>query len=396
MAQHSVTFPAPPRHGFASDVKARVQAYFDERGLSSKANTEMKVKTAIILGTFWLSFAAILTSGLPVWALWGLCVVMGVAMAGIGFSIAHDAQHGAYSDNPRVNALLGMTFDMLGANGYMWRITHNVIHHTYTNVNGVDEDLEVSPLLRLSPHSAHMGLHRFQQVYALFAYSLATINWALWKDYDYFARHKLGPYEGRKHPRGEVVFMVASKVFFFAWSVALPFAVLPLPWWQVLVGMLTVHVVAGAILGVVFQLAHVVEDTGFPAADAQGLMPDTWMVHQMHTTANFCVGNRLLTWYVGGLNHQVEHHLFPKVCSVHYPAISAIVRETAREHGVPYYANPTFLGAVRSHLKMLGRLGRGEKAPAVAPAPAVEPSLGAGVPALVQQQEAATSVSLVA
>jgi linoleoyl-CoA desaturase len=362
MAIRAVSFPPPNSERFVSEVKEQVDAYFAKNGLSPRANTEMKVKTVVLLTAFFLPYVLMLTLGLPPLAMWGLCVVMGVAMAGIGFSIAHDAQHGAYSDNPRVNALLGMTFDMLGANGYMWRITHNVIHHTYTNVQGIDEDLEVSPLLRLSPHSAHTWLHRFQQYYALPAYSLATINWALWKDYDYFARRKLGPYEGRKHTLGQWLFMVACKVFFIGWSVVLPLMVLPLPWWQVLVGMLTVHVVAGAVLGVVFQLAHVVEETAHPEPNPQGQMPATWMVHQMETTANFCTSNRLLTWYVGGLNHQVEHHLFPKVCSVHYPAISAIVREVALKNGVPYKDNPSFFGAMRSHWRMLGRLGRGERA----------------------------------
>ncbi len=367
MANLLVSFPPPGGERFAADVKAKVQAYFETRNLSQKANAEMKVKTAVILAAFILPYPLILSGLLPVWAMWGLCVVMGFAMAGIGFSIAHDAQHGAYSDDARVNTALGLTFDMLGANGYMWRITHNVIHHTYTNIQPIDEDLEVSPLLRLSPHSEHKAVHRLQPFYALLAFSLATINWALWKDYDYFARRRLGPYENRKHPKAQVVFMVLCKVFFIGWSVVVPMMVLPLPWWQVAVGIVTVHLVAGATLGVVFQLAHVVEQTAHPKPDAGGTMEASWMVHQMHTTANFSTSNRLITWYVGGLNFQVEHHLFPKICSVHYPAISQIVREVARENGVPYHENPTFFGAMRSHWRMLSRLGNGERAPAAAP-----------------------------
>lgn len=377
MANLLVSFPPPSSERFVADVKARVQAYFEERNLSQKANVEMKVKTAVILAAFILPYPLILSGLLPAWAMWGLCVVMGFAMAGIGFAIAHDAQHGAYSDDARVNSAVGFTFDLLGANGYMWRITHNVIHHTYTNIQPIDEDLEVSPLLRLSPHSEHKALHRFQPIYALFAYSLATINWALWKDLDYFSRRKLGPYENRKHPKGEVALMLFSKVLFLGWSVAVPLMVLPLPWWQTVVGILTVHLVAGATLGVVFQLAHVVEQTAHPKPNPRGMMESTWMVHQMETTANFCTSNRWLTWYVGGLNFQVEHHLFPKICSVHYPAISQIVRETAREHGVPYYDNPTFWGAMCSHWRMLARLGNGERPVAVLPV--AEPAAAAVV-----------------
>lgn len=387
MAHPCVSFPPPHGERFVSEVKARVQRYFDASGLSQKANTAMRVKTAVLLAAFVLPYPLLLSGVLPGWAMWALCVVMGLAMAGIGFSIAHDAQHGAYSDSARVNAALGYTFDALGANGYMWRITHNVIHHTYTNIQPIDEDLEVSPLLRLSPHSKHLWLHRFQPLYALFAYSLATLNWAAWKDYDYFSRRKLGPYENRKHPRGEVVFMVLSKVFFIGWSVVVPLLVVPLPWWQVVAGILTVHLVAGATLGVVFQLAHVVEETVHPTPDARGMMESAWMVHQMKTTANFATGSRWLTWYVGGLNFQVEHHLFPKVCSVHYPALGRIVREVALKHGVPYNENPTLWSAVRSHWRMLARLGKGERVSVVEPvAPPVSdappPQAPASVPAV--------------
>jgi len=361
VSARTVTFPVTAGERFASEVKSRVHAYFSERGLSSKANAAMVAKTVILVGTFVGCYVAIMTLGLSAWAMWGLCLLMGVTMAGIGFSVAHDALHGAYSDNPKVNAALGFAFDVLGANGYMWQITHNVIHHTYTNIHGIDEDLEVSPLLRLSPHSKHLPVHRFQHLYALFAYSMSTLNWVFWKDFDYFTRRVLGPYENRKHPAGQVAVMVVSKIAYVGWAIVLPLMVLPLAWWQVAIGFLTVHLVGGAILGVIFQLAHVVEDASHPLPDLDGRMEWAWMIHEMYTTANFSTRNRLLTWYVGGLNFQVEHHLFPKVCSVHYPAIQSIVKDVARECGVPYIENPTFGGAVRSHWRMLRRLGTGEQ-----------------------------------
>jgi linoleoyl-CoA desaturase len=294
----------------------------------------------------------------------GLCVVMGFAMAGVGFSIGHDAQHGAYSSNPRINTLLGWTFELLGANGYMWRLTHNLIHHTYTQVHGVDEDIEVSPLLRLSPGSKHRIGHRFQYLYAPLAYSLSLLNWAFVKDFDYFSRFRLGTYEGRQHRRSDVAGLVVGKLFHYAFWLALPLYVLPLPWWQVVAGFVTVHLIGGFILGIVFQLAHVVEETSYPLPGVEdGKMENPWAEHQMRTTANFCRDNRFVCWYVGGLNFQIEHHLFPKTCSVHYRAISSIVRTVAREHDLPYHENVTFTGAIRSHWRMLRRLGAGEQFP---------------------------------
>ena len=360
MAVRAVTFAAHDCDRFVEEVKSRVAAYFDERKLSIKGNAAMVTKTVLMLAGLFVPYAMIMTNELPGWAMMICCVVMGVALAGIGFSVSHDALHGAYSHNPRVNDLIGFTFDILGANGYMWKITHNVIHHTYTNIHGIDEDLEVTPLLRLSPQAKHHPWQRFQHLYAPLAYSMSTLNWLFAKDFDLFTRKNLGPYLNKKHPKKEIAVLVIGKLFMLAWAVVLPLLVLDITWWQFAIGFLTVHLIGGTILGVIFQLAHVVEQTAHPVPDDLGRMPNGWLVHEMLTTANFCVGNKVLTWYVGGLNHQIEHHLFPKTCSVHYPALAPIVKEVAEKHGIPYYNNPTFLQAFGSHLKMLRRLGRAE------------------------------------
>ncbi len=287
----------------------------------------------------------------------GLAIVMGVALAGIGFAVSHDALHGAYSSNPQVNAWLGRTFDLMGANGYMWKITHNVIHHTYTNIEGVDEDLAVSPLLRLSPGAPLRPVHRFQHLYGFATYSMSTLFWVFVKDYKYFLARDLGPYKDRKHPTGEIINLLGFKLAYYGWAIVLPLLILPIPWWQFAIGFLTMHLVAGVILGVVFQLAHVVEGPEYPVPDTEGRMEDAWLIHEMATTANFARRNRLLTWYVGGLNHQIEHHLFPRICSAHYPALSPLVEEVARKHGMPYYQHYTLLAAIRSHYRMLKRYG---------------------------------------
>ena len=357
MAVRAVTFASHDCDAFVDEVKAKVGTYFEQNGIDPKANLAMVIKTIVMVSGLVVPYALIITGSLDAWGMLGACVVMGIAMAGIGFSVSHDALHGAYSHNPRVNDAIGMSFDLLGASAYMWKITHNVIHHTYTNIQGLDEDLEVSPLLRLSPQSKRQWFHRFQHVYAPFAYSLSTLNWVFVKDFDYFRRRTLGPYLDKKHPRRQVALLLGSKLFAVTWMIVLPLVLLDITWWQFLIGFLTFHLVGGFILGIIFQLAHVVEQTSHPVPDNLGRMPNGWLVHEMLTTANFCVGNRALTWYCGGLNHQIEHHLFPKTCSVHYPAISAIVREVAEKHGIPYHHNPTFLGAVASHLKMLRRLG---------------------------------------
>ncbi|HEU5219871.1 MAG TPA: acyl-CoA desaturase [Gemmatimonadales bacterium] len=352
-----ITFPNRDYTGFAEEVKDRVAGYFSDRGLTRNATPAMVVKTVVLLTLTFLPYGLALTNRFSALTMLGFAVLMGIGLAGIGFAISHDALHGAYSKNPRVNELLGRTFDLLGANGYMWKITHNVIHHTYTNIDGIDEDLAVSPLLRLSPGAPLLRIHRFQHLYGLAAYSMSTIFWVFVKDFKYFFQKDLGPYKDKKHARSEWVNLWISKAVYYGWSIVIPLLVLNIPWWQFAIGYVVMHLTAGFILGVVFQLAHVVEGPEYPVPDATGKMEEAWLVHEMDTTANFARSSRLVSWYVGGLNYQIEHHLFPRTCSVHYPAISHIVKDVAVKYGVPYYEQPTVMSAVRSHLRMLRKFG---------------------------------------
>ena len=352
-----VTFAQGEAQDFIREMKTRVYAYFEETGISQKANARMVLKTAVMMALVIVPYLLIISNQFSLWLMLGLCVVMGVGIAGAGFSIAHDALHGAYSSNRNVNAVLGMTFDVTGGSSYMWKITHNVIHHTYTNIQGIDEDLEVSPLLRLSPTSEHRPMHRYQHLYFVAIYSLTTLFWVFLKDFQYLLRRDLGPYRNIVHPKGEVAKLLIMKAIYYALAIVIPLLVLNVTWWQFLIGFLTMHVTSGLILSLVFQLAHVIEGPVQFAAEEQKTMEDAWFVHEMKTTANFAHTNRLLCWYVGGLNFQIEHHLFPKVCSIHYPAISRIVEQVAAEYGIPYYHHPTLLGALRSHSRMLKRFG---------------------------------------
>ena len=326
----------------------------------------MVVKTVLILALAIGSYGLIISGQFAPRQMLGLAFLMGIGVAGIGFCISHDALHGAYSSNPTVNKVLGYTFDFLGANSYMWKITHNVIHHTYTNIPGVDEDLMVSPLLRLSPTAPLKWYHRFQQFFALPAYSLATVNWLFGKDYQQFLKSDIGPYTNKKHPAREIWILIWTKITVYAYMIVIPLMVLDITWWQFLIGFFAMHMTAGAILGVIFQLAHVVEGPEFPMPDDDGMIENTWIIHEMETTANFARKNKLLSWYVAGLNYQIEHHLFPQICSIHYPEISKIVREMAKKHGIAYHEHPTLRAAMRSHFDMLTRLGRPDTTPAFA------------------------------
>jgi linoleoyl-CoA desaturase len=345
---------------FYSTVNQRVNEYFKNRNLSRNGNAEMVIKT-IFMFTLYLIPYALIIGGIVsnVWWMFALCILMGIAVGGIGLSVMHDANHGAYSNKPWINNLLGLSLNVVGGNAFNWKVQHNVLHHTYTNIHDVDEDISPRGILRMTPHSDWKFFHRFQHFYAWFFYGLLTLVWVLVKDFLRIIKYNK---EGlvkkqRASIKTEWTILVVSKIIYIFYIIVIPAMVLSVTWWQLLIGFSVMHYVAGFILAIIFQPAHVIDGTEYPLPDANGKMDNNWAIHQLHTTTNFANKSRMFSWYVGGLNFQVEHHLFPGVCHVHYRKISNIVESTAKEFGLPYKAEPTFLGALRGHARLLKELG---------------------------------------
>jgi linoleoyl-CoA desaturase len=353
-----ISFDKTQGKAFATELRKAVDAYFADRNLSRKANTAMILKTCILFLVTFGAYGLILSGQFSLWQMWLLCVVMGVGVAGIGFNVAHDAIHGAYSDKPIINRLLGWSMNLIGGASYVWRISHNIVHHTYTNIHEADEDLEVAPILRMSPHAPLWWIHRFQHIYAFVVYSLATFFWVFIKDYKKLSQAAIGIYPTKKHPIKEILFIIFTKLLYYTYMIIIPLWVVPVTIGQFIIGFLTVHLVAGIILGIVFQLAHVVEKTAHVAQPTDGKIENAWILHQLATTSDFARNNAFVTWYCGGLNFQVVHHLFPQVCSIHYPALSRILEKVTKEFGITYHYYETFFEAVYSHYKVLKRFGR--------------------------------------
>lgn len=343
---------------FFQTLRKRVDAYFKDHNLSPNANTAMIVKTVILLSAYLLPFLALLIFPIPFG--WALCIwiLMGIAMAGVGMSVMHDANHGAYTASARLNNLIGLTANMIGGISANWKVQHNVLHHTYTNITGIDEDLDTNAILRLSPHTKHLHVHKAQWWYAFFIYAIGTLHWAILKDFKQHLQYqKSGLHKGTRTLNNwrfaKLIFLKAAYFFLFLGVPVLA----GIPFLQVFTGFILMHATCGIILSVVFQLAHVVEETAFPMPDTKGNMEDSWAVHQLRTTMNFACNNKGLSWYVGGLNFQVEHHLFSRICHVHYPALAPIVKRTAQEFGFPYLEQRTFFGAFHSHIRLLKTRG---------------------------------------
>ncbi|MBT8270552.1 MAG: acyl-CoA desaturase [Bacteroidia bacterium] len=293
------------------------------------------------------------------WLLFSLYITSGLGMAGIGMGIMHDAIHGSYSRNQNVNKYLGYTMNLIGANATVWRIQHNVLHHTYTNIDGADDDINAPFFLRFSPHAKRNSLHRFQHLYVWFFYGLSTISWVTAKDFIRLVRYKnMGFLNETNEFRNELFKVIAWKLFYYSYALIIPLLVVPLSPWIIILAFLSMHFVTGLLISIVFQVAHIMPNTEFPLPDADGTISGDWAFHQLATTTNFSPKSRIFSWFIGGLNYQIEHHLLPNVCHIHYKKISGIVARTAMEYGISYNIKKSFAAAVIDHVGMLRKLGK--------------------------------------
>ena len=320
----------------------------------------MIAKSVLMLTMFIVPLAIINLGFVAItWLLFLLYIIAGLGMAGIGMGIMHDAIHGSYSQNKTVNKYMGYTMNLVGASSAVWRIQHNVLHHTYPNITGADDDINTPFFLRFSPNDKRYSLHRFQFVYAWFFYCLSTISWITTKDFVRINRYrKMGFLNKRSEFQKEISILVLWKLFYYAFALVLPLFIVPIEPWIIILAFICMHLVTGFLISTVFQIAHIMPDVKFPMPDENGLIAGDWSLHQMATTTNFAPRSKLFSWLIGGLNYQVEHHLFPNICHVHYKNLSGIVADTAKEFGMPYHTQKTLGSAIWDHIKMLHHLGK--------------------------------------
>ena len=340
---------------FYSTLKKSVDQYFTSNNLKKTGNWKLYLKTVILIPLALLIYVILLFTDYAAWVGTSLSILLGLTLVSIAFNIMHDACHGSYSSRKWVNELMGLTMNALGANAYIWKIKHNVVHHTYTNVDGIDDDIAKSPVLRHCPSQKWMPAHRFQHIYMFFLYAVSTILWVFLTDMIKYFSRKIIVTEMKFTLKEHIIFWV-SKLLYIGFYIVIP--VLMLGWQTWLVGYLIINITMGLTLSLVFQLAHVVEKTEFEVAEEKPKVIDTeWAIHEIRTTANFAPGNKIVSWFVGGLNFQVEHHLFPRVSHVHYAALSKIVKEHCDQFGIPYHSYPKMRQAVASHIRVMKALG---------------------------------------
>lgn len=341
---------------FHAELKKRIQDYFAATGNAPTGNYKLFIKGSILFTAFVLLYVHLVFFTPVRWVALAECVTLGGVIAAIGFNVMHDGAHGSFSKYRWVNHLAAFSLNILGGNSFMWNMKHNIIHHAYTNIDGVDDDIDIQPWMRMSIDQKKHPMHKYQHLYFWFLYSMLYILWVFVLDYQKYFKRRIGPMPLKKMTMTDHFVFWSFKFVHYFLFIALPIYLTGfLPW---LTGFLITTLVAGFVISIVFQLAHTVEHTEFPTAGNNSRMPDEWAVHQIKTTANFATKNKLVSWLIGGLNFQIEHHLFPKISHIHYPAISQIIRQACQEYGIQYIEYRRMRHAVVSHVSFLKRMGQ--------------------------------------
>lgn len=351
-------FLSPTTTSFHIELRRRINDYFAEIKSKPKGNIKLHTKAIILVVSFLATYIHLVffNSGFIFLNLFE-CMLLGALTSAIGFNVMHDGAHGSFSQHKWLNKLAGLSLNFLGANVFLWKTKHNIVHHSFTNIEGMDDDINARPFLRLCESQTRYKIHRFQHLYFWFVYSILYIYWIFFADYKKYWTKKVGEVRIKKMDIAEhfsfwgfkvlhVFLFVAVPIYFVGWT----------PW---LLGFLTYGLFAGFILSIVFQLAHTVELTHFPVVDTiTRKIEDEWAVHQLKTTANFATKNKIVSWFTGGLNFQIEHHLFPNISHIHYPALSAIVQQVCKEYSLPYLQFSKVRTAIASHISHLKQMGK--------------------------------------
>ena len=344
---------------FRRELRTRVDAYFLNAGHGRRDVAAWYLKAATILAIFAVSYVLLVFVAWTWWQAVPLTVLLALSVVGIGFNIMHDGGHRAVSRHRSVNRLMAHSLDMVGGSSYLWHWKHGVLHHNYANITGHDMDVTLGPLARFTPQQPRYAHQRWQHWYVWVLYGLLAIKWQFYDDFKVLLTGKIGPHRIPRPRGGDLIMLLLGKLVFVVLAFLIPLSLHPLmafiPFY------LLFAVVLGFVLSVVFQLAHTVEEASFPTvSEAARTIDSSWAEHQVQTTVNFCHGSRIVTWLLGGLNYQIEHHLFPEISHCYYPALSGIVKPACGEFGITYNEHASFAAGLRSHVNWLRRLGRSE------------------------------------
>jgi linoleoyl-CoA desaturase len=341
---------------FYNTLKGKVDNYFATTNLCVSGGSQLFIKSLILITSLIGTYTILVFFTPNVWISILLCCLLGLTFAAIGFNIMHEGGHGSFSKNKILNAFSAYSLNAMGGTIYFWKQKHNINHHTYTNIDGMDHDIDIK-FMRMHSEQKKFDYHKYQHFYWVILYGISYMAWILFQDFEKYFTKKMGPKDTpKKMAFQEHLIFWTTKVFYVTVYLIIPMVMVGII--PTIVGFLIAGFVCGYSISIVFQLAHVIEGTQFPKPCSQtGKIQDEWAVHQVTTTANFATKSKLVSWFVGGLNFQVEHHLFPRISHVHYPQINKFTKETCKEFDVNYIEHPTVFTAFKSHLTHIKKLG---------------------------------------
>ncbi|MDI1352821.1 MAG: acyl-CoA desaturase, partial [bacterium] len=316
-----IHFAETNRDDFYFVLRARVKNHFQLNNLSPFGGVELILKTLLLLSFLFIPYGLILTGYYSLLTMLGLAALMGAANAAIGMAVMHDANHGAYSSNDTLTKVVAFFIYVLtiGGNPTSWKIQHNILHHRYTNIYGTDEDLEPYGTMRFTPNAHYKSFYRYQHVYSFLMYCLLTFVWVLHKEFIQLYRYrKIKLIKTNWAFYKSIAILILAKTLYFFYILIIPMLVLNITWLQWFIAFFLYHLVSGFIIALVFQMAHIVSNAQFPQLNLEGNIDNQWAIHQIQTTTNFAPNSYLLFWFIGGLNYQIEHHLFPGISHIHY------------------------------------------------------------------------------
>ena len=344
---------------FFNVLRKRVNNYFKEKNIKQTGNFKLYGKTIFLGLTLIASYIDLVFIHQPIVVSILICSLMGLLMAAIGFNVFHDGAHGSYSSNKTINHIMACSLNLLGGSSFIWKQKHNINHHSYTNIEGLDDDIDIRPFFRVNPSQKKYWFHRFQHIYSFILYGVTYIFWVFLNDFKKYFSQKISLHSGMKKMN------LSEHIMFWVTKVSYVLTFLVIPAYNVglvdtLIGYSIIAFVCGIVIAFVFQLAHIHQEAEFvmPKNDDYYEVENEWAIHQLETTINFDTHNKIVSWFCGGLNFQVEHHLFPKISHIHYPEINKIVKNTCKEYNIRYQEFPSTFSAIRSHLHYLKVIGK--------------------------------------
>jgi linoleoyl-CoA desaturase len=322
----------------------------------------MWLRLWVFFATYWVTWAALTLSPHSPLFTAGLFIVMVFAYKGIAYNAVHDGCHQSITGKKIPdNVIYWVSLGMLGPDPYLWKTRHNVDHHHYVNVPGLDSQIESgNPVFRFSPHQKWRRMHRYQHWYASLLYGIVTLQWIFLRDLkDLFSK------EFRK-AHTPVVFALhvarvgLMKAAYLFLMVGVPALFLPYSLPEVVLGFLGFHFLLSWTVTITFAISHVNRSMKFVHHDETGSVPHSHYEHQLLTSMDYHPTNPFVNFLFGGMSAHVAHHMFPSVSSVHLPQLTRIISRTAQAHGLRYHEDSLF-SLIQSHFSLLKDIGKSEE-----------------------------------